>query len=282
MTTTVKKSKGFSVSAGLVILCCIGVAFCVFTFVFGNPANFQGGLLPDGSVNPDFNRWDSHVHPLTGNLMGTIFKGGFIVPILQGLFLSVLVLCVERFIAITRAQGKGKLVKFVTGIKEALTAGNLQEANELCDKQQGSVGNVVNAALHKYAQMSEATDMSRDQKVLAIQKELEEATALELPTMEQNLPVVATMTTLGTLLGLLGTVIGMIKSFAALAGGGSVDSIALSTGISEALVNTAFGIATGAAAVIGYNYFTTRIDSITYAIDEVGFSVVQTFSTTHK
>ena len=72
-----------------------------------------------------------------------------------------------------------------------------------------------------------------------------------MPSLQQNLPIVATMTTLGTLVGLLGTVLGMIKSFQALgAGGGSVDSMELSIGISEALVNTAFGIATGACAVI--------------------------------
>ncbi len=111
---------------------------------------------------------------------------------------------------------------------------------------------------------------------------MEEAAALEMPAMQQNLPIVATMTTLGTLVGLLGTVIGMIKSFQALSGGGGTDSVALSAGISEALVNTAFGIATGAFAVISYNYFTSRIDNITYAIDEVGFCIVNTFAATHK
>ena len=114
------------------------------------------------------------------------------------------------------------------------------------------------------------------------QKELEEATALELPTLEQNLPVVATLTTLGTLMGLLGTVIGMIKSFAALANAGSPDSVALSAGISEALVNTAFGIATAVLALISYNYFTSKIDKLTYSIDEVGFTIVQTYAATHK
>ena len=123
--------------------------------------------------------------------------------------------------------------------------------------------------------------MSKDQKVLAIQKELEEATALELPMMQQNLPIIATITTLGTLMGLLGTVVGMIKSFAALGAGGGTDSVALSTGISEALVNTAFGILTGALAVISYNYYTNKIDKLTYSLDEVGFSIVQTFAATH-
>ena len=269
MNTTVKKSsKGFQVSAGLVIVCCFVVAILIFKFIFGNPANFMNN--------------DPNNHPLPGNLLGTIYKGGMIVPIIQTLLLTVLVLSVERFFAIGKAQGKGKIVTFVEGIKSALNAGNMQEAKNLCEKQQGSVANVVNAALKKYEQMTIDIDMTKEQKQLAIQKEIEEATALELPTLEQNLPVIGTMTTLGTLMGLLGTVIGMIKSFAALANAGTTDSIALSTGISEALVNTAFGIATGACAVISYNYFTTRIDSITHAIDEVGFSIVQTFATIQK
>ena len=104
---------------------------------------------------------------------------------------------------------------------------------------------------------------------------------LELPGMEQNLPVSATITTLGTLMGLLGTVIGMIKSFAALSSAGGTDSIALSTGISEALVNTAFGILSGACAFIAYNYYTSKIDGVTHSIDEIGSYIVQTFTLKH-
>lgn len=269
METTVKNKKSFKgiQAAGVVIICCFVVACLIFKLVFGNPANF---------VNNDPNN-----HPLTGNLLGTIYKGGFIVPIIQTLLLTVLALSVERYFTIRAAFGRGKLVKFVAQIKDALAKNDLQGAEALCDKQRGSVANVVGATLRKYHEMENTADMSKDQKVLAIQKELEEATALELPMMQQNLPIIATITTLGTLMGLLGTVVGMIKSFAALGAGGGTDSVALSTGISEALVNTAFGILTGALAVISYNYYTNKIDKLTYSLDEVGFSIVQTFAATH-
>lgn len=157
----------------------------------------------------------------------------------------------------------------------------MERAQELCDKQRGSVANVVGTVLGKYREMEKNNKLTKEQKILAIQKELEEATALELPMMQQNLPIIATITTLGTLMGLLGTVIGMIRSFAALSAGGGTDSVALSTGISEALINTAFGILTGALAVISYNYYTNKIDKLTYSLDEVGFSIVQTFAATH-
>ncbi|MDD3321033.1 MAG: MotA/TolQ/ExbB proton channel family protein [Paludibacter sp.] len=265
-----KQKKSFTgiKSSGLVLIACFVLAVLIYEFIFGNPSHFLNG--------------DHNNHPIDGDLLGTIYKGGFIVPIIQTLLLTVLVLSVERYFAIKSAQGKGKLVKFVADIKLSLSKGDINGAAVICDNQQGSVANVVSTALIKYAEVAEDTSLSKEQQVLAIQKEVEEATALELPMLSQNLPIIATITTLGTLMGLLGTVIGMIRSFASLAGAGGTDSIALSQGISEALINTAFGILTGALAVISYNYFTSRIDSITYCIDEVGFSIVQTFAASHK
>ena len=157
---------------------------------------------------------DPNNHPL--NMLGTIYKGGVIVPVIQTLLLTVLALSIERFFALRSAFGKGSLAKFVANIKEALAAGDLKKAQEICDKQRGSVANVVTATLRKYEEMEKNTALPKEQKLLAIQKELEEATALEMPMMQQNLPIIATITTLGTLMGLLGTVIGMIRSFACL------------------------------------------------------------------
>jgi biopolymer transport protein ExbB len=99
--------------------------------------------------------------------------------------------------------------------------------------------------------------------------------------LEKNLTIIATLASIATLTGLLGTVIGMIKAFAALAQAGSPDATALSNGISEALINTALGIGTSALAIIAYNYFTSKIDELTYSIDEVGFSIMQNFAAKH-
>ena len=88
--------------------------------------------------------------------------------------------------------------------------------------------------------MDENTTLSKEQKLTTLRNEVEEATALEMRGPSQNLPIIATLTTLGTLVGLLGTVMGMIKSFRALASSGSPDSTELSTGISEALCEHRF------------------------------------------
>ena len=129
--------------------------------------------------------------------------------------------------------------------------------------------------------MSVKAGLDKDQKVIAIQKEIEEATSLELPMLEKNLVILATISSVATLLGLLGTVFGMIRAFSAIATAGAPDAVALSTGISEALINTALGISTSATAIIFYNYFTTKIDGLTYGIDEAGFSISQTFAAKH-
>jgi biopolymer transport protein ExbB len=81
---------------------------------------------------------------------------------------------------------------------------------------------------------------------------------------------------------LFGTVLGMVKAFAALANAGAPDAVALANGISEALVNTALGIGTSALAIVFYNYFTTRIDHIVYLAAEAGQAIVHTFSFHHS
>ena len=155
-------------------------------------------------------------------------------------------------------------------------------AKTICDKQGGSVANVVTATLSKYQEMAANTELDKEQKIQGIQKALGEATALEMPTLQMNLPILAVIVTLGVLTGLLGTVVGMIKSFSALSAGGGTDSSALSAGISEALVNTASGIATSWLSVVFYNFYTNKIDHLTYALDEVGFTIVSTFQETQK
>jgi biopolymer transport protein ExbB len=243
---------------------CFLLGFIIFYFVYGSPSNFVDG--------------DTSKEPLGGNFQGMIYKGGIIVPILHGLLFTVIVFVVERFITLGKAGGGGSVDTFVRGIKGMLDRGDINQAIAACDKQRGSVANVVRAGLGKYAEMEKATGLDKDQKVMAIQKEVEEATTLEMPALEQNLGILATIASIATLLGLLGTVIGMITAFSALSHAGSPDSSALATGISEALINTAFGIGTSAIAIIFYNFFTSKIDSMTYRIDEAGYSLTQTFA----
>lgn len=273
-----KQSQGFTgIKSGftVIILCCI-IAVCIYLFVFGSASNFKGDIGAAFVCMSDAEAFEP------AGLIGTVYMGGFVVPIIWTLLFSVIAFSIERYFAIRNAYGRSSLTKFVADIKAALQANDLVKAQAICDKQRGSVANVVGATLKKYKEMEGDTVLTKEQKILAIQKELEEATALEMPMMQENLPIIGSIVTLGTLTGLFGTVLGMIKSFSAMsAGDGGTDSSALAVGISEALVNTASGILTGALAVISYNYYTNKIDRLTFSLDEVGFSIVQTFSATH-
>lgn len=258
----------FTGFAGIVIPVLFAVAIILFVFVMGNPENFQG----NNTANM----------PKPGNYLGIIYKGGIIVPILMAILMMVITFSIERWITITKAKGKGRISAFVVRVYQHLSSPDIEAAINECDRQRGSVANVIKAGLLKYQQMFGVKDMNKDQKVMAIKQEIEEATSLELPILEQNLVILATIAPLATLLGLLGTVLGMIKAFSALATAGAPDAVALATGISEALINTAFGIGSSALAIIFYSYFTTKIDKMTYAIDEAGVAIVQNFAAHNK
>lgn len=252
----------------VVMVLCLVAAWLIFTKIMGNPANFEGGN-PEG-------------HPLPGNYLAIVYKGGFIVPILIAINLILLSFVVERFIMLTRAKGRGNLNNFVRNLRDLLRQDKIEEASKLCDKQRGSLANVMKAGLQRYRDLQNDKSLANDQKVLALQKELEEATALELPVLSQNLVIMSTIASVSVLVGLIGTVLGMIRAFGALATAGAPDALALATGISEALVNTAFGITGSTLALIFYNYYQTRVDNMTFKIDEAGFSLTQTFAASLK
>ena len=262
-----KKNSGFGgiKQAWIILVICCVIAYCFYFFVLGAPDNFIGG--------------DREGHP--ANLMGTVYKGGIVVGVILTLLLTVIVLGVERFFAIKSASGTMGLGKFTTQVKELIKAQRFDEADKLCDKMKGSVANVVKASIHMYQTVEGDDTLKKSQKIAKIQQAHEEATQLEMPTLTMNLPMVATIVSLGTLTALFGTVLGMIGSFQALSAGGGADSMALSAGISEALVNTASGILTSWVATVVYNFFSNKIDKLTFALDEVGYTIAATYDSNH-
>ena len=153
----VSSNVGGIKNASIVILVCAVIAFLFFIFVLGNGSNFKEG--------------DNANAPL--NLLGTIYKGGYIVPILQTLFLTVIVLSVERWIALGKAKGSGNITKFVADVKKALRDKDIDKAEDLCKKQKGTVGAVVFATLQKYKEMENDKVLQKEQKLTSIQQTLE-------------------------------------------------------------------------------------------------------------
>ncbi|HMO61599.1 MAG TPA: MotA/TolQ/ExbB proton channel family protein [Ferruginibacter sp.] len=273
-TTSVQVKKSGNLISVLAPVFCVLAGYMIWRFILGNASGF---------TKPGHGWfWPEHDGPK--NAWNKMYLGGIVVPVLIGTFLTCVTFIIERFLTIGKATGTGNNADFIRKVQYHLANKNVEAALAECDKQKGSVGNVMKAGLHRYKEMITNTELTTEQKVLAIQKEVEEATALELPMLEKNLVFLSTIASVATLLGLFGTVLGMIRSFSALGegeGGGDAAS-KLSVGISEALYNTALGIGTSAFAIIFYNIFTTKIDVITYGIDESGFTLTQSFASLYK
>ncbi len=270
-TASHQPAKSSNLFSSLAVPICLVIGFCLYYFVLGNPSNFQGGNVEGKPVEAGIGKW-----------FGTVYHGGVVVPILLSVLLTCLTFVIERALYLSKAKGKFSGAELVRKVQYHLANKNVDAALAECDKQKGSVGNVLKAGLKKYKEMIGNTELDTEQKLLHIKNEIEETTALELPMMEKNLVFLSTIASVATLLGLFGTVLGMIKAFTAMSSGGAPDSAQLALGISEALINTALGIGTSALAIISYNYFTTNIDGITYAIDESGFTLTQSFAANHK
>jgi biopolymer transport protein ExbB len=279
--TGAKPKSGSNGISWIAPVLAIIAGYCIWRFWLGDPSHFTKVTDVANSTSPDEGFWPYRDDPKGG--IYRMYLGGIIVPILIALLIIVITFSIERLLTIARATGSGNISEFIRNVQYNLANRDIDKAVALCDKQKGSVGNVMKSGLLKYKEMTTNTELNTEQKVANIQKEIEEATALELPTLEKNLVFLSTISSIATLLGLLGTVIGMIRAFAALAESeGGNASTQLSKGISEALFNTALGIGTSAVAVIMYNVLTTRIDGITFGIDESGFTLTQSFTALYK
>jgi biopolymer transport protein ExbB len=252
------KSKYFVIG---VVLACLLVAFAIFTFWFGAASNFTDA---------------TKTVPVPGNMLGTVYTGGPLVAILIGLTLMVVTFIVERLFALTRAQGKGNLSKFLRRVHDLLIAGNIEGAIQECDKQRGSAANILRSGLERYQQVRNDPAYDPEKKLAEVKRAIDEATGLETPLLEKNLIALSTIASISTMIGLLGTTLGMIRAFQALATAGQAASaVQLSIGISEALINTAGGLAAAIMSIVAYNYFTNRVDNFVYMIEESTLSMME-------
>ncbi len=208
--------------------------------------------------------------------------GGYLVIGLIALSIMVVTYVFERSFSLKKAGGKNPLPKFLQTLVKNVNENDIQSAITTCDTQRGSLANIVKTGLLRYQELMTKKDLTKKEKMEEVKRVIEEATMLEMPILEKNLISLSTIASIATMWGLLGTVLGMIKAFAALAKAGSPDATALSLGISEALINTAGGIAIAIAAIVAYNAFTTKIDGMTYMIDEASKDILLNLQSKHE
>ena len=158
-----------------------------------------------------------------------------------------------------------------------LQADDFDGALAACDKQRGTTANVLRSGIERYRDLRGEKSVDSEKRIALTQSSIEEANALEGPLLERNLIAMSTIASIATMVGLLGTTIGMIRAFAATGNveGGVIDATALATGISEALVNTAGGLFSGILGIFFYNFFVNKVDAFNYTTDEATFEVMQ-------
>jgi biopolymer transport protein ExbB len=212
--------------------------------------------------------------PQLGALGKNMFEAGPLVAMLFLLFILQVTFVLERTWSLNKAKGRGSLPQFLNDVRKKIQGNDVAGAIQLCGQQRGSAANVMRAGLERYqALLKEGAP--KDKIVAETQAAIQEANGLEVPLLERNLIALSTIASISTMVGLLGTVVGMIRSFAALGHTGAVDATKLAVGISEALINTAGGLIVAILGIVMYNVFVTRVDGFNYMMDEASYEAVQ-------
>ncbi len=250
----------------LIIVLCLVAAYAVFFLVLGAEGNF---------TDPKTQAVDWH-NPQ--NALGMIYTGGPLVGLLIACILMAITYTVERWLSITKASGSKNMGDFTHAFVALVQKGDFAGAVKACDAQKGSLANVLRSAVDRFQKVENDNSLNNEQKLGEVQRVIDENMNLETPLLEKNLVIISTVASISTMIGLLGTTVGMIRAFAALGAGGTVSAQQLSIGISEALYNTAGGLLAAIIAIVAYNFFTNKVDTFVYAMDEAILDLMETLS----
>ncbi|MCK4946752.1 MAG: MotA/TolQ/ExbB proton channel family protein [Candidatus Aureabacteria bacterium] len=198
-------------------------------------------------------------------MLEIVVKGGPLMYLIGFCSVLALTIFIERLFHFHRAQIDTE--KFMAGIRNIIKKGKITEAISICDETPGPVAHIVKAGLLKHDDQKEE-----------IKESIEDAGLHEVPRFEKNLVVLATIAHVTPLLGLLGTVTGMIKAFMRIqdisAKAGIVNPADLAGGIWEALVTTAAGLTVAIPAYVAYNYLVSRVDSLVLDMEKSATELV--------
>ncbi|HDM42830.1 MAG TPA: MotA/TolQ/ExbB proton channel family protein [Firmicutes bacterium] len=244
-------------------------------FISGNNISFVFNFfakIGNAKLKPN-GEYDTSKASGLGKGGAVIARGGGLVDFLFFLLILTLTFIIERAINVQQARGKMSFVKFFKELNELVKARKIDEAIELANRQGGAFGRLAKHGLERYKYIPQKDDMQRVKEEL--QEAFAEQSAIEGALLERRLIAIATIASISTMTGLLGTVIGMIRCFAALSAKGRPDPNALAVGISEALVNTAGGLLAAIISIIFYNFFVNKVDLFNFQMEEITADVIE-------
>src|SRR6266705_447340 len=195
-------------------------------------------------------------------LPALLSKGGLMLWLILLASAVAVVVFIERFLHFHRAQINS--TEFLNGVRNVLKRDNVVEALSICDSTQGPVGRLVKTSI-----------LNREHGRERVREALEESGLAEVPRLEEKLNLLATIAQLAPLLGLLGTVLGFIETFGRMQQAGLYAKVGdLSTGIWQALICAAAGLAVAIPAHAGYNYLVSRVNSIVLDMERAATDIV--------
>ena len=191
------------------------------------------------------------------NMLPSFFsQGGPLMWVLLALSAVGLAVFIERQLHYHRAQINA--AEFLNGVRNVLKRDNIVEAVAICDATAGPVPRLVKVAV-----------LNRERGREGVRQALEDAGFLEVPKLEKRLNILATVAHISPLVGLLGTVLGLMKVFRELEAAGLMASVSsLSTGVWEALICTAGGLVVAIVAYGGYNFLVGRVNAIVLDMEQ--------------
>ena len=198
-----------------------------------------------------------------------IASGGILMFPIAACSIVALAIAIERFYSLRRATINTR--EFMDSMRTVLRQNRVQEAVEICDETEGPIARIMKAGILKH-----------NRGKADIREAIEDAGHLELPRLERYLSALATCANVAPLLGLLGTVAGMIKAFAQIQHKqGQVNPSDLAEGISNALITTAAGLTVAIPALVAYNYFITRVENLVVEMEISSSELVELLTKSH-
>ena len=189
-------------------------------------------------------------------------QGGLVFLLILLAGAVAIVVFVERFFHCHRAQINS--TEFLNGVRNVLRRDNVVEAVSICDATPGPVARLVKTAI-----------LNRDNGRDRVRESLEEAGLVEVPRLEEKLNLLATIAQLSPLLGLFGTVIGLMKTFDGIQSAGPVAHAGdLAAGVWTSLICCATGLAVSIPAHAAYNYLVSRVNSIVLDMERAATEIV--------
>ncbi len=192
-----------------------------------------------------------------------IFQGGILMFPIMLTSVIALAITIERFVTLRRAAIDTR--NFMDSLRTVLRQRRVPDAIELCEENDGSIARIMKAGLLKH-------DRSKED----IREAIEDAAHLEVPRLERYMSALATCASVAPLLGLLGTVQGMIMAFAKIQDlKGQVNPSDLAEGIGNALITTAAGLTVAIPTLVVYNYFVSRVDNLVLEMEVSSSEMVE-------